>query len=529
VEIYRRRFAWILSGLGAGVVIALALVAATVPLSSDALRHRIVAEMSKRMNADVELGDLDLRFFPRLQATGESLNVRQHGSANEPLIAVQRFVVDADLAGVIRRRIVHVQLHGLRIVIPPGKSRSETGEPVATSGRATEVRTDRSFGADTVIDTLESEDAQLVTLPDEKDAREGKRPRVWSIHRLKMRDVGAERSMPFDATLTNAIPPGKIVTTGRFGPWHTDEPGATPLGGDFTFDRADLSVFHGIAGILSSHGQFGGSLDFIEASGEASVPDFTVTLGGQPFALQTKYETVVNGTNGNTVLRHIEANFLQSSLVASGSVYDDSEHPSGRYVQLDITMDRARIEDVMSMAVKSPDPPMTGALKLRTKFLLPPGETDVADRLYLDGRFSVSGARFTNVDVQAKIKELSARSRGMDVGEVKNRVLSNFEGRFTLGTGRLTLPDLRFSVPGANVQLAGAYALKPQALDFKGTMLMDATISQTQHGWRRLVLKVVDPFFRRKDGKNGSAIPFRITGKRTDPNFGLDYRRVFKR
>src|SRR5205814_1645628 len=141
------------------------------------------------------------------------------------------------------------------------------------------------------------------------------------IHRLKMHDVGARSAMPFEATLTNAVPPGEIDTQGRFGPWHADEPGATPLRGDFSFARADLGVFHGIAGTLTSKGQFGGTLDFIEANGQADVPNFTVTLSGQPFALHTRYETVIDGTNGNTILKHIEASFLQSSLVASGSVY----------------------------------------------------------------------------------------------------------------------------------------------------------------------------------------------------------------
>ena len=50
-------------------------------------------------------------------------------------------------------------------------------------------------------------------------------------------------------------------------------------------------------------------------------------------------------------------------------------------------MDKSRIEDMMKMAVKTPKPPMTGALQLTTKFLLPPGENDVVERLRLDGRF----------------------------------------------------------------------------------------------------------------------------------------------
>jgi len=518
------------TSLGAGLAIALVMVAAALPLSSDALRKRIVSELSRQMNADIELGDLDVHLFPRLRASGTELHVRQHGHGDEPLISVEHFTVDADLAGLIRKRIARVQLVGLKIVIPPQKG-PDTGdvEPIATSGEVRDrPRTDPSFEGDVVIDRLESDDAQLVIVPKEKSQREGKKPSVWAIHRLRMREVGAHSSMPFDATLTNAIPPGEIVTSGRFGPWHADDPGNTPLKGSYTFDRADLSVFQGIGGTLASRGAFGGTLDYIDVNGETDTPDFVIAVGGHPFPLHATFHTVVDGTNGNTYLKQIDAKFLQSALVARGAVYDPGPHTHGRVVSLDVDMNRARIEDVMRMAIKT-QPPMVGALTLHTKFLLPPGQTDVADRLQLEGRFTIAGARFTNIDVQAKINELSRRSRGQPIVEEKNRVFSKFEGQFVLRNGRLALPSLVFEVPGAQVRLAGAYALKSETLDFRGTMLMDASISDTQSGIKRLLLKVVDPFFRRKDGKDGSAVPFKIEGKRKDPQFGLDLGRVFNR
>ena len=122
-------------------------------------------------------------------------------------------------------------------------------------------------------------------------------------------------------------------------------------------------------------------------------------------------------------------------------------------------------------------------------------------------------------------RDASSRSRGEP--ERKDRVLSNFSGRFTLADGRLSLPDLTFGVPGATIRLAGGYALKPGTLDFHGTMLMDAKISETTTGFKSLLLKAVDPLFNRNGG--GSAIPFAITGTRKDPSFALDYHRVFKR
>ena len=139
----------------------------------------------------------------------------------------------------------------------------------------------------------------------------------------------------------------------------------------------------------------------------------------------------------------------------------------------------------------------------------------------------MAGARFTNLDVQAKIDELSHKSRGMAVPERKERVFSKFAGRFRLADGVLRLPDLTFGVPGATVHLAGAYVLKAETLDFHGTMDMDAKVSETTTGFKSLLLKAVDPLFKRRGG--GSTVPFKITGTRKNPSFGLDVRRMFKR
>ena len=47
-------------------------------------------------------------------------------------------------------------------------------------------------------------------------------------------------------------------------------------------------------------------------------------------------------------------------------------------------------------------------------------------------------------------------------------------------------------------------------------------------GVKSVLLKVVDPLFKQKDG-SGSAIPIRISGPREAPDFGLDVKRVFKK
>jgi len=537
----RKRWLWTFITLSAALIIFVALLASAVPLRSSILKQRIVETLAARLNSDVTLDDLSLRAYPRLHVEGAGLTIRDRRRPDvPPLIAVKTFSVDADLLGMWRKRVSHVELRGLEISIPPdtdaddddpAKPRGphrlhESAAAVATSGSTAEKpKADPPALQDgVVIDTLVSNNARLIIIP----GKAGKQPKIWDIHTLTMRNVGVEQAMPFKATITNAVPPGEIYADGGFGPWNADNPGRTPLSGQFSFDNANLSVFDGIAGTLSSRGSFGGSLEYIDVNGETKTPDFLLKIGGHPFALNTSYHAIVDGTNGDTRLEQIDARFLQTTLTAKGAVLDGPPGTHGRTVSLDVTIPQGRIEDIMTMAVKQKTPPMVGGMQLTTKFLLPPGQSDVVDRLRLNGQFTLSGAKFTNREVQKRIVELSRRGRGkVDTPASTETVASDFKGQFALGDAGLALRKLMFAVPGAQVQLDGSYALRREVLAFKGNLLLDAKVSQTVSGWRSLLLKIADPLFNRNGG--GSSIPIKIEGTKDDPKFGLDMSRVFKR
>ena len=113
--------------------------------------------------------------------------------------------------------------------------------------------------------------------------------------------------MRFTATLTNPKPPGAIETRGEFGPWAAGEPGDTPLRGAYTFAHADLGVFKGIDGDLTLGGRYSGVLERIGVRGKTVTPNFTVTVAGNPVALSTAFNAIVDGTNGNTWLDPVNA------------------------------------------------------------------------------------------------------------------------------------------------------------------------------------------------------------------------------
>jgi hypothetical protein len=495
-------------------------LASVIPFSSETARQTVVDVLAERLDAEVELAALRLRVLPQFRAEGRGLSIRHKGRRDvPPMIAIKQFSAEGNVLGLLRRHIARVVVDELDLEIPPDRNRDSvsTDRPAsaAPGGAASDLRT-------FVIDDLEATDGRLVIIPGEA----GKHSKVWNIHHLRLSSVSLDSPMPFVATLENAIPPGAIETSGSFGPWRSENPGQTPLDGTFTFMRADLGVFKGISGILSAHGAFAGTLDRIEIHGETDTPDFTVSAGGHPVPLHTAYHAIVDGTNGNTVLGRVDAVFLQTALTAKGGVLQ-TPGVDGRTVILEVVMDQGRLEDVLRMAVRALEPPMTGALKLKTTFDLPPGDRDVVEKLRLDGVFTIVDARFTSSEVQAKINDLSRRTRGRHPDHNAGSVSSHFAGTFQLRDGWLAIPHVTFDIPGAAVRLTGTYGLVTERIDFAGTVFTDAQISEMTTGLKSFLLKPVDLFFNKEGG--GSAIPIKITGSRGQPAFGLDQSRVVER
>jgi hypothetical protein len=90
--------------------------------------------------------------------------------------------------------------------------------------------------------------------------------------------------------------------------------------------------------------------------------------------------------------------------------------------------------------------------------------------------------------------------------------------------GTIRFSDLTFAVPGAAVQIAGAYNLRSEAIDFAGHLLLDATLAEMTTGLKSVAVRIVQPLFRRPGG--GSKLPIRISGTRSKPAFGLDIKRA---
>lgn len=497
--------------IGAGLLIAtVALVLFYISFRlGPGLRVRVIEIVRQKYQSDVELKSLELSLFPRVLATGEGLVLRHHGRTDiPPLVSIGKFSFEASISELVSgpKRVHKLRLEGLRIHVPPKGERPKTK---GSGGKVPEF----------VIDEVIADGAILQILP----KKEGKDPLEFELHRLALHSAGTNQPMTYKTSMRNAKPPGLIEATGKFGPWQSDEPSQTAVSGDYTFENADLSVFKGISGILSSVGKFDGVLGRIEAEGVTDTPDFTLTVSGNPVRLKTEYKAVIDGSDGDTYLQPVNAQLLNSSIAARGSV-TGKKGVKGKTISLDVDISPARIQDLLRLVMKSDTAFMTGLLSSRAKLFIPPGDVDVVEKLSLSGQFHVKNGKFKNVSVQQKVETLSRRARG-DTGDdaAGEDIVHDLKGKFKLSGGVMEFSSLSFGVPGAFIQLAGTYGLRSEELDFHGTARMEAKLSQMTTGFKSLLLKVADPFFK-KEGA-GAVLPIKITGTREQPSFGLELRR----
>ena len=504
---FSRKWILVLSGFFLAILAAGGFIAWRARHFDELAREWIVRELSRRFSSGVELRTIRLSAFPDFSVAGEDLSIPYRNRADlPPLIHVDTFRFRLGLVGMLRlpKHIPSLTVTNLTITIPPRNERIPR-----SSG---EQRPTKSVSG-VVVDEIRCVDANLIVLS--KDSR--KEPLDWTIHNLALRTVSLDKPFHFVGALTNAKPVGEIATEGDFGPWNLDDPGGTPVAGSFKFANANLNPFPGIMGTLSSTGTFRGPLDELEVQGQTDTPNFALDPVGKPVALHTEYSATVDGTDGDTFLHPVRATLVRSLILAHGKIVNVKG--KGHDITLDVSAPAARIEDLLSLAMKSETPVMTGPAKIKARLYLPPGKVNVLQKLILDGQFGVDDAQWSSPEVREKLAALSRTAEGHPKEQDAGSAISDLRGGFHLEKGVIRFSQLSFSVPGAAIDLAGTYEIEGGAIDFKGHLRTQAKLSEMTTGVKSFFLKAFDPFFK-KNGA-GAELPITISGTRDRVKFGV--------
>jgi hypothetical protein len=508
---------WHWLGAIALLLLMVALAAGFVVSRAEPILHaRVVDTLSAKFKSKVELDAFHVSLLKGLQVSGEGLRIFGEADPNaqtpgiQPLISVAEFRFRTGILDLFRSptHVDTVYLKDLELNVPPREQRGN----VDMGSQKAKVKI--------IVDKFVGDHARLVI----NTLKPGKMPLEFDIASLKMTSIGPDLPLHFDANLTNPKPVGNIVSSGSFGPFQVQEPRETPVSGTYTFRDADLSTIKGIGGILSSDGKYAGTLGNIVVDGSTNTPDFRIAISGRSVPLHTDFHAIVDGTSGDTYLQPVNGKILDTQLVAKGSVVRVKD-PKGHHVELDVLIERGKIDDLLKLAVRTDPPVMTGYVHLKTRLDLPPGDPDVAERLKLAGIFEVSNVHFSNEGTQSKVDALSLRSLGnpkLAQEHVSVNVPANLKGTFALGNGTLRFSKLAFQIPGTQVSLVGKYSLDGNQFDFHGKARLEAKLSRMVTGWKSVLLKPVDPFFN----KNGATeIPVKVTGTKSEPHFGTDFGR----
>jgi hypothetical protein len=547
-----RRHRWLLWLAGVAVLgfIAIGAVLGVVAQRFEPyLRARIVESLQDRFHTHVELDGFHVAVNNIRQgewgiwATGNGLRIWQptpvngeqqlEVTSNAPMISLDSFSFHVPLRWQHTKtiHIGEIRLKGLRLRVPPRAPKAQS-LPKLTAAEPD------SQQPVVVIDRIVCDGADLLL----ETNKPGKLPMDFAIPHLTLTHVTPGGQMGYIANVVNPKPRGMVHAEGNFGPWQTDDPGLSPIDGKYHLDKADLGVFRGIGGLLTSDGQYTGTLRELHVTGTANVPDFRLSHFGNPMPLATRFVARVDGTDGDTWLDNVNATLGRSPFTTSGEIVrvrvgaplpasqtapSQTAQVDGRDIDLAINIAHGQIDDFLKLTSKSGNALLTGAVAVKAHLQIPPGHDEPLDeRMKLDGTFQISGARFTSDKIQGRIQQLSLRGQGRpeDIKAADpTLVRSEMQGTFHMSRGVIALPDLEYNVPGADIQLKGSYALDG-ALNFTGTAKMQATVSQMVTGWKSLLLKPVDKFFS-KDGA-GTLVPITIQGTREAPKFNVDFSRI---
>lgn len=510
VHARRLRWAvWTVAALAAIACIAVIVLAIKSPFT----QTKVAQGLENATRAKVTFGKFHMVYFPHPGCVAENVTFAGPSDAADapPLATIQRLAIQARYSDLIARPgyIARILLNGLVVQVP---ARS-TGAGGATS-QPTQTRVGEIVAEGAVLEVARSDD---------------KPPLKFELHSLSVQSFGSNSAWAYRVNMQNAEPPGEITSDGQFGPLNLDDLGATPVSGSYKFQQANLGVFRGIAGTLSSTGDFAGRLGAIGIRGTIDIPNFKVVSGDHEVHLTSRFRATVNGTNGDVFLTQVETSFLQTSVATSGSIAG-KQGQKGKTTSLDVEVDHGRIQDLLLLFVTAKHAPMNGEANFKAHIAIPPQGRPFLRELTLLGDFGIGEGAFTKPSMQTRVDEMSQSARGekKDPGKKKSQpvaddpenVVLNLRGHVELRDAVAKFTTLTFNVPGASARMDGTYNLLNQQIDFHGMLKTDAELSQETSGIKSALLKPLDPLFKRK--KAGAAIPVKMTGTYRDPQFGFD-------
>jgi hypothetical protein len=220
---------------------------------------------------------------------------------------------------------------------------------------------------------------------------------------------------------------------------------------------------------------------------------------------------VVNGTSGDVQLDRVTTTFLKTTVLARGEIAHQAGQ-QGKVASIALSVCDGRIQDVLRLFVREPNPPLQGVTSFRAQVTIPPGDAPFLHKVRLTGDFGMEDGQFAMAATRARVDTLSQKALGEKAGNHSDagdpgRVICQLAGYVELRDATATFKNSRFAVPGSSA-------------DMHGTLRTEEEFSDMTSGFKSVALRPFDVFFRWKHA--GAVIPIHLMGTYDAPEAGLD-------
>ena len=490
--------------ISVGVALCAFAVIAMVMVSNPFTRASSIDRLQHILNATVEIKSFRQTYFPFAGYVAEGVTVRQKQSAGasvQPFVSVDRLTVRASYFGLLHKphRLSTVVAEGAHIVIPDNGVNLTS----QSSGKTDPV----------IIAELRIEKAIL----DVASSTHEPGPLRFGIHSARFLNVAPNATVAFSSSVHIPEPPGEVETKGWIGPWRDDNGSirSTPLSGSYVLRKANLGHYASLDGVLSSQGEFVGTLARLSVKGSTDSPDFGVRESGHHFNVKTRFAGSVDLKNGDVDITTLQADFGKTTMAGTARVAG-----SPKTVSLNVIRGKGEVQDLILLFSNARTSPIAGAISFTAKATLPPEDRPFTERVRLAGTFDIDRAHFAAAKTQEGVDKLSANSQGEhSLLAEDNDAVSDLDGQVVLKDGVAHFSQVTFSVPGATANMAGTYSLLDKRVKFDGKMRMKATLSQATTGAKSVFLKILDPFYKKKGA--GAELPVQMDGIYGDTHFSV--------
>jgi hypothetical protein len=494
--------------IAAGVALCLFVIGlAIVILKWPFTQTGSVDRLQRLLGATVEIKSFRPTYFPYAGYVAEGVTFRRQlspGAPEQPFITVERLTVQSSYLGLFRKpHILHLVLaEGLHAEIP---------------GSGMNLTSHKSGKPDSVVaEEFRVENSELAIT----SAERGHKPLAFTIHSARFLNLGTDRTIAFSSTLRIPEPPGEAETHGWLGPFATGGGSMrrTPVNGSYVLRGADLGHYKSLMGILSSQGEFSGTLADLRVNGSTTSPDFGVRESRHHFRLATRFAGSVDLKSGDVVIQSLQADLGKTTLSGTARIAGKP-----KAIELDVAHGQGQVEDLVLLFSDAPRSAIAGPISFSTKAALSTGNGPFKKRVRLTGEFNIDPAHFTSEHTQHSVDKLSAEAQGehSELAE-DNEAVSKLQGHVVLGSGIARFSQITFRVPGAAASMAGTYSLLNKRVKFDGKMRMEAKLSQATTGAKSVFLKLLDPFYKKKNA--GAELPVQMDGVYGHTHFSIGLR-----